>query len=311
MRSRSLRILLILTIALGVLACDLSTLGLAPAAKPKVIIQSHVSGAQFLEGEEIAVQSTSSDPTGVVRVELAVDGATVRADAPPIPQGQTSFTLIQKWQATGGTHTLSVRAFNVSNAASDPALVSVTVAAVVVASPVPPPVAPSPQVILPPIGTTPTLPPVVPTPITPVAPIAPTPTRSPTRVPPSPTLSAPPGVYALAIAVNSAAPKRNQGVGFTVTFLNTTGKPQSYRWRIRIFEPDKRNSFGDTSPLTNDIPAGTSNLPSTDNWKVGGPGDCMTFFARAFWIDPESKQETEFLKPDGSGGPATQFQVCP
>jgi hypothetical protein len=301
-------VLTLIVTTLGALACDLSTLGLAQASKPLVAITSPTAGAQFREGDEISVQSTATDPNGIVRVELAVDGTSVRTDAPPIAQGQKSFTLLQKWTATAGTHTLSVRAFNASGAASDPALVAVTVTpGVAVAPTAAAPIA----TLLPPLGA-PTNPPLS-LPTIPPAEITvanPTP-RPPTRVPPTPTISAPPGVWAISIRVDPPAPKRGQGVKFFVTFLNTTSGPSGYRWRIRIFEPDKRNSFGDTAPLDSTIPLGRSEIASMDNWKVTGPGDCIQFFARAFSIDPSSKQETEFIKPDQSGGPAASFQVCP
>jgi hypothetical protein len=298
--------LFIIVAVLGVLACDLSTLGLGSAPKPKVTILAPVNNAQFTEGDEIQVQSTSTDSSGIARVELAVDGATVATDAPPIPKGQTLFTLVQRWKATPGQHTLSVRAFNAAGAASDPALVTIIVAPALAQLPTPLPT----QIIPPPLGApSPTLP--QPSATQPGAPSV-TATRPATRVPPSPTrITAPPGVYATAIRVEPKDPKRGQFVKFVVTFLNTTATPQAYRWRIRIFEPDKRNSFGDTSPIDSTIPLGTSELASAENWRVGGPGDCMSFFARVFWIDPGSKQETEFSKPDGTGGPATAFQVCP
>jgi hypothetical protein len=57
--------------------------------------------------------------TKITRVELLVDGDVVRTD--PSPSPQVSFTLIQTWKATPGTHTLGVRAYNTSGAASDPA----------------------------------------------------------------------------------------------------------------------------------------------------------------------------------------------
>jgi hypothetical protein len=129
---------------------------------------------------------------------------------------------------------------------------------------------------------------------------------------PSPTtISAPPGVWATSIRVDPAKPTRGQPVNFFVTFLNTSGSAQTYRWRIRVFEPDKKNSFGDTATVDTTLPQGISEQASASNWKVTGPGDCITFFARVFWVDFSSKQETEFVKPDQSGGPASQFQVCP
>ncbi len=100
------------------------------AGKPTVIIASPPSGSQFRENEEVAVQSTSTDSSGVARVELLIDGTVVRTD--PSPSPQVSFTLIQTWKATPGTHTISVRAYNTSGAVSEPAAVSISVAQVTV-----------------------------------------------------------------------------------------------------------------------------------------------------------------------------------
>jgi hypothetical protein len=311
MHSKFIRAMLLLVVlaSSGVLACDLSTVtdlvGLGTPPKPRVTILSPTNNAQFKEGDEIQVQSTSTDPKGIVRVELLVDGATVATDVSPVPQGQTMFNLIQRWRATPGQHTISVRAYNASGVASDPVLVTIIVAPAL-AQPTPV----STPVVQPPIGApSPTL--SQPSATVPGV-LAPTPTRTATRVPPSPTrITAPPGVYATAIRVEPKDPKRGQFVKFVVTFLNTTTTPQAYRWRIRIFEPDKRNSFGDTAPVDTTFPVGSSEHAAAENWRVTGAGDCMQFFARVFWIDPSTKQETEFSKPDGSGGPATAFQVCP
>jgi hypothetical protein len=103
------------------------------AGKPTVIIAAPPSGSQFRENEEIAVQSTSTDSSGIARVELLIDGTVVRTD--PSPSPQVSFTLIQTWKATPGTHTISVRAYNTSGAVSDPAAVAISVAQVAVPVP--------------------------------------------------------------------------------------------------------------------------------------------------------------------------------
>ena len=305
MRSRLFRaVMLFFAItSLGVLACDLSTFGLGTAAKPQVTILAPAAGAQFSEGEELQVQSLATDPSGIVRVELAVDGATVATDVPPIPKGQTTYTLIQRWKAAPGTHTVSVRAFNAAGAASDPALLSVVVALAGVQ-----PTALPTQVVQPPIGApSPTLPqPGVTQPSAPVA----TTTRAPTRPPASPTINAPPGVYATSIRVDPVAPKNNQIVKFWVTFLNTTGVPQAYRWRILIYPPDAKNAKGDTATIPTSIPVMTSEFASADNWTIRGPGDCEQYFARVYWLD-DGNNANEFLKPDRSGGPATQFAICP
>ena len=302
--------LIILFASLGLLACDLSTvtsLALGPS-KPQITIQSPLAGAQFREGDNVPVQSTSTDKVGIVRVELSVDGATVRTDAPPIAQGQTSFSVIQSWKATPGSHTVSVRAFNVSNAASDPALVSITVTAG--AATIPAPTAVS---TLAPLGGTPVNPAILLTPTlgpsgtTPILPTV-TRTRGPTL---TPTISAPPGVWATSIRLDTTEPKRKQFITFFVTFLNTTGGSHDYRWRVRLFYSDSpTRGFGDTTPVSTSIPVGQSEQASANNWSVLGPGDCLGLIARVFWLDA-SKIETEFLKPDQSGGPATQFQVCP
>ena len=300
----------ILLASLGLLACDVSSLtslALGPASKPQVTIQSPVAGAQFNEGDDVPVQSTSTDKTGVVRVELSVDGAVVRTDAPPIAQGQTSFSVVQKWKATAGNHTISVRAYNASGVASEPAMVAITVTPSAAQAPTVPP-----QTVPPPLGGTPISPLIALTPTLPPTGTEATPTkRPPTKIPPSPTISAPPGVWATSIRLDPPEPKRGQFVTFYVTFLNTTGAPQSFKWRIRLFyADDPKRGFGDTAPLDTAIPVGTSEQTSANNWRVTGPGDCLSLIARVFWLD-ESKNAIEFLKPDQSGGPAAGFQDCP
>ncbi|MGE5262012.1 MAG: Ig-like domain-containing protein, partial [Acidobacteriota bacterium] len=152
-------ITLLVFIVLGLLACDLGTLS---SSKPTVIISSPPSGSQYRDGEDVAVQSTSTDSTGIVRVELSVDGTVVRTD--PSPSAQVSYPLIQTWKATPGTHTIAVRAFNTANIASDPAAVSISVLTASGATPLPPTIIPNLPVgtqvptatLLPPVGASPT-----------------------------------------------------------------------------------------------------------------------------------------------------------
>jgi Ig-like domain from next to BRCA1 gene/Bacterial Ig domain len=106
--------------AATLLACDLGG-----GSKPTVVISSPPSGSTFHEGDEVAVQSTSADASGVTRVELTVDGAVVRNDA--APSAQTNFSIVQTWKATQGTHTIAVRAYNAAGTASDPAAISIQV----------------------------------------------------------------------------------------------------------------------------------------------------------------------------------------
>ena len=98
----------------------------APGAKPVVVIDSPPSNSQFRGGEAVTVQSTSTDSAGIARVELLVDGTVVRTDTPPSPQ--PSFTVLQTWSATPGSHTITVRAFNTANTVSDPAAILVAIA---------------------------------------------------------------------------------------------------------------------------------------------------------------------------------------
>lgn len=118
-----LRALVFLCLIPALLACDLTAL--IRGDKPVAIILSPPSGSGFSQGDEIAVQSSSTDQAGIARVELLVDGQVVRTDTSPSPQNQ--YTLIQTWQATQGTHTIAVRAYDIQNNVSNPAAIEVRV----------------------------------------------------------------------------------------------------------------------------------------------------------------------------------------
>ena len=92
------------------------------ATKPQVIVTAPVSGASFTAGAEVVVQSTSSDTSGIVRVELLVDGQVVRSDAALTGKNQLQFQVVQTWKATPGAHTIIVRATNENGATSEAAL---------------------------------------------------------------------------------------------------------------------------------------------------------------------------------------------
>ncbi len=121
------RLVILCILGLAITACSGTT-------KPTIVLVSPPHGSQFREGEDVAFQSTSTDSAGVTRVELVVDGAVVRTDSPPGAQAQQTFTLVQTWKATQGTHAVSLRAYNASSTASDPAAISITVAAAVVST---------------------------------------------------------------------------------------------------------------------------------------------------------------------------------
>ena len=99
-------------------------------SKPTILIVSPASGSEFHAGDDIAIQSTASDPAGIVRVELLVDDLLVRTDSSPSAQGPAAVTLTQTWKATPGTHILLVRAYNAAGNVSNPAAIAVIVSQV-------------------------------------------------------------------------------------------------------------------------------------------------------------------------------------
>ncbi len=108
----------------GMVACDIG----GGASKPTIAITAPTSDAQFEEGEEVTVLSSANDAKGVTRVELYVDGDLYRTDSAPSAEGETSLAMIQTWVAADpGMHTLSVIAYNVDGAESEPWAVTIEV----------------------------------------------------------------------------------------------------------------------------------------------------------------------------------------
>jgi hypothetical protein len=68
------------------LGCSLGPPATTTAGKPVVSISSPPSGAQVTLGQEVLVQATAVDQSGVVRIELWVDGALSGVDEAPSPQ---------------------------------------------------------------------------------------------------------------------------------------------------------------------------------------------------------------------------------
>jgi hypothetical protein len=124
-RLRYLSLVLVMALILGgVLACDI---GGGPS-KPTITITAPTSDAQFEEGEDVTILSSANDAKGVTRVELYVDGDLYRTDSSPGAEGEKSLAMAQTWVAADpGTHSLSVIAYNVDGAESDPWAVTVEV----------------------------------------------------------------------------------------------------------------------------------------------------------------------------------------
>lgn len=178
----------------SLLACDILPGG--EAAKPTVVINSPPSGTRLQVGQEVTVQSMATDPKGVTRVELWVDGTLFRSDHSP--QGQPTFSVTQTWVPNVlGSHTLAVKAYNAAGRVSDPAVITVeAVEVAVLATPT----------LQPPLET-PTLQPALelPTPWietlgTPTATLTPSVTVPP---PPTPTPPPPPLTGKIAFAIHS------------------------------------------------------------------------------------------------------------
>ncbi len=94
-----------------------------------------------------------------------------------------------------------------------------------------------------------------------------------------------------------------------MTFLNTTGQPQTYRWFVKVYLPDQPQSFGETSRIDSVIVPKTSAVRASSDWKTMVVLDCLFFIGRVFWVD-ENNQVHEFLKSNATS-PATGFYVCP
>lgn len=88
-----------------------------PAGKPSVLINSPRNAARLVEGEETIVQAVARADKKIKRVELWVDGKLTDAQTSDLPGGISPFPLMVSWQSPSpGAHTLTVRAFDTTNA---------------------------------------------------------------------------------------------------------------------------------------------------------------------------------------------------
>ncbi|CAG0946866.1 hypothetical protein ANRL1_03372 [Anaerolineae bacterium] len=117
MKSQKWFVVVLAVLAIALVACS-------TPSKPTVAITSALGG-QVPEGQDVPVQSSASDAKGITRIELAVDNEIVKVDTATPPQ--QTYSVVQNWKATPGQHTLSVRAYNVNNVASDSVAFGVSV----------------------------------------------------------------------------------------------------------------------------------------------------------------------------------------
>ncbi len=134
-----------------------------------------------------------------------------------------------------------------------------------------------------------------------------------TNVPPTntPVPNCPSGVCVTKITYSPAAPKRNQDVTFTASFVNSTGGAQNYNFLILLYDPNKpgnNKGFGESQAVPISVPPGEKDFSVTYT-PVNGPGGCINLYMRAGWkISPFDKP----IFPNVSGDPVqVSFDVCP
>ena len=231
-RLRNLVLLLVITLLLAsVLACEF---GGGPA-KPTITIAAPTSDTQFEEGDDVTILSSANDAKGVTRVEMYVDGDLYRTDSSPSAEGEKSLAMAQTWVAADpGTHSLSVIAYNVDGAESDPW--AVTVEVVEAGGVVTPPTPTSPGEP-PPAATDTPLPPPEATATTPPPPEA-TATEAPPTDTPEPEL---PDLVLLQLSVNPPNPAAGASVEVSIDVLNdgdAPSGPYTVVWRYGSAGPD-------------------------------------------------------------------------
>jgi hypothetical protein len=110
-----------------------------------------------------------------------------------------------------------------------------------------------------------------------------------TLVPPQPTPTMGPGLFAIDLRTQPDPPTRGNDLDFIVTFANTTGNPITQKWVVYIYRPGERNSFGQTTGATTTFPSAIQEAQSAGYWKLPLGGPCEDFVARAAWFDQDNK----------------------
>ncbi|MDM8528311.1 FHA domain-containing protein [Anaerolineales bacterium HSG24] len=118
-------VLLIGTVTLYILSQGYSS---STPTQPTTIITMPVNNSQVEVNNPVAIQTTASDPNGVVRIELWLAGRKINEETSPSPQGQSTLTTSFQWLPNAlGNHVLEVRAYNSQGAVSIPTAVTVNV----------------------------------------------------------------------------------------------------------------------------------------------------------------------------------------
>jgi hypothetical protein len=146
--------------------------------------------------------------------------------------------------------------------------------------------------------------------------VSPTPTRRPgTPVPPSPTVpNVPPGVYATKVETVPANAGIGSTVAFKVTFLNTTGSPQTYKVMVKVYQcpeqcSDFKHAYGETLRADFTLPTGTSSIVTSQNINLGVGIRCDLIIIPHF-IDPTNQQVIPFPAINNPNGLYQTIQLC-
>lgn len=123
-------VIIVLSLALITVYIFFQGGGIAVTQAPVVVITAPINGANVPLNLPVTVQATASDPSGVTRMELWVNGVNTAEAVSPATQGQPTLTASLQWvPAVPGSHRLEVRAYNVQAAVSQAAAVTVNVGA--------------------------------------------------------------------------------------------------------------------------------------------------------------------------------------
>jgi hypothetical protein len=128
-----------------VLACNMSD-PTATGDGPTVSIIYTLDGSTVVVGQQVLIQSSSTDERGISHVELIVNAVPTRAD-PPVDGVPTVFAIAQPWfPQTPGKMLVQVVAYNVTGQKSPPASITLHVVDQAVGG-TPPATAPPPTLV--------------------------------------------------------------------------------------------------------------------------------------------------------------------
>lgn len=120
----------------------------------------------------------------------------------------------------------------------------------------------------------------------------------------------PAGLFVGNVRLEPDQPKHNDVITFFVTFLNTTGAVQNYRWRVYIYKADTPSrTSSETTFLSSAITTGTTEDQSLGTFRYGASGNqCDYFFARVGW--PDDQNNIHFFPAPNGQTAEKGFSVC-